>query len=781
MLSSYLLTAWRHARKNVLYISINMLGLSLGIACCLVAFFNWQFHNEFDRQHLDAAPIYKINSIKKNQDESHKYATTPAPLALNLMEAVPEIEAARYWADQSIFRIGQKVLKRPSAFVDPLFTSLFSFNLKEGSFDLSNNGVVLTTQTKEELFGVEAVIGQTLELLVESRIIELQLKGIVEDHPLNSSFKFEALMSYDLYMSIYQDVNDDWGADTHATFISGEIEVPQMTGIINEYIKNVNSVDPEIHYEEFYLTPLKDMAEEARYTWENNLGQNNPPGSIMIPTVMAIMILLVACFNFTNTSIALAGKRVKEIGVRKALGGERKGIAGQLFFESLIIVLVSLLMGIILAEFLVPAYNRLGPWIDLKIVYLGNGFFWLFLLAIMISVAVLGGLYPALYVSKFSTQQIFKEKVRLRGSNLFTRSLLTVQMVFSTMALVQGILYVQNSQLQSEYPLGFNKDQIISIPLSGSAGLESLVNTIRQNNRVQGVALASHHIGYGMSYADVNHLDNETDVRWFEVDDDYFEVMNMELVKGRSFNNTNQADAISSIVVNEEFMKTFGLQIQDEVDIDTGQYTIIGVINDFYPFGLWRGEQSKPAAFKLVKGDYNYLLVNVGDHKSELDAYLRSEWHNYFPDAPYEPELDNQQVYLSELLSNNMSFLSFFQAIVAIFLAVNALFTVVSISIMNRKKEIGVRKVMGASLAQILVLFGKGVLLLVSISLVLGVVLGNYMSELFLDLMFSVHSHLSLGTVITASLVLFGAAYLTIGYKVVKAANGNPVDSLRYE
>ncbi|MEO0556405.1 MAG: FtsX-like permease family protein, partial [Bacteroidota bacterium] len=180
-------------------------------------------------------------------------------------------------------------------------------------------------------------------------------------------------------------------------------------------------------------------------------------------------------------------------------------------------------------------------------------------------------------------------------------------------------------------------------------------------------------------------------------------------------------------------------------------------------------------------GDYNYLLVNVGDHKSELDAYLRSEWHNYFPDAPYEPELDNQQVYLSELLSDNMSFLSFFQAVVAIFLAVNALFTMVSISIMNRKKEIGVRKVMGASLAQILVLIGKGVLLLLSISLVLGVVLGNYMSELFLDLMFSVHSHLSLGTVITASLVLFGAAYLTIGYKVVKAANGNPVDSLRYE
>ena len=189
---------------------------------------------------------------------------------------------------------------------------------------------------------------------------------------------------------INQDVNDSWKVSTHATFISGEIDMLHMTETINEYIDNVNSAYPETQYERFYLTPLKDMAEEARYTWENNLSQNNPTGSIMIPTIMAIMILLVACFNFTNTSIALAGKRVKEIGVRKALGGERNGIATQFFLESLMVVFVSLILGIILAEFLVPAYNKLGPWIDLKITYLGNILLWLFLITLIILVAVLG-------------------------------------------------------------------------------------------------------------------------------------------------------------------------------------------------------------------------------------------------------------------------------------------------------------------------------------------------------------------------------------------------------
>ncbi|MEM9857441.1 MAG: ABC transporter permease, partial [Bacteroidota bacterium] len=367
MFSNYFLTAFRHAKKNALYMSINTLGLSLGIACCIVAFFNWQFHNEFDAGHKSIDRIYKINSIKKVQGESRKYATTPAPLALNLLSKKPEIETARYWASQSVFRINQKVLKPQSAFVDQSFTSMFSFDLKSGTLDLSNNGVVLTEKIKEDLFGPEEAIGQTLELLVAGKIVELQIHGVINDHPLNSSFKFEALMSYDSYRMIHQDVNDSWKVSTHATFISGEIDILHMTETINKYIDNVNPAYPEAQYERFYLTPLKDMAEEARYTWENSLGQNNPTGSIMIPTIMAIMILLVACFNFTNTSIALAGKRVKEIGVRKALGGERNGIATQLFLESLMVVFVSLILGIILAEFLVPAYNKLGPWIDLKI------------------------------------------------------------------------------------------------------------------------------------------------------------------------------------------------------------------------------------------------------------------------------------------------------------------------------------------------------------------------------------------------------------------------------
>lgn len=781
MLSNYLLTAWRHAQKNMLYISTNMLGLAFGIASCTVSFFNWQFHEDFDAQHTDAERIYKVNSIKKDQGELHKYATTPAPLAAGLLAENLEIEAARYWADQSILRIDEKVLKRPSAFTDPGFGSIFNFEVLEGSFNLNNNGIILTKQFKEDLFGSQPAVGQYLELIIDGKIIELKLNGVIENHQLNSSFQFQALMSYDLYKSIHGDINNNWAADAHATFVFSGIRAGDIESRLNQFIDNVNSADPKVQLERFYLTPLKDMAEEARHTWSNFLGQNNPPGSILIPTIMSIMILLVACFNFTNTSIALAGKRVKEIGVRKALGGERKGIASQLFFECLVIVLVSLLIGILLAEVLVPAYNRLGPWIELEIVYLSNSVFWLFLFVIMLFTAVLGGLYPALYVSKFSTQQIFRDKVKLRGSNLFTKGLLLLQIVFSTIALIQGILYVQNSQLQRQYPLGFNRHQVITIPLTTSNGIEKFTNEIKQNGNVLGASLASHHIGYGMLYKKVKRYENETTVRWFEVDHNYLEIMDMDILNGRSFNVNNKADAVSSIVVNKAFEKTFNLKIQDEIEIDSKRYTIIGFIKDFYPFGLWKGEESQPSAFKLVNEEYNYLLVDAGDKKAELDAFLRSKWPTYFPDVPYEAELDNKDVYLSELLSENMSYLSFYQAMVAIFLAVNALFTIVSINIMNRRKEIGIRKVMGANVSQILRLFIKNILVILSISLVLGVILGNYLSELFLDLMFSIHSHLTWKTVLIASLILFSSTLLTIGFKVVRSAMNNPVDSLRYE
>ena len=263
MLSNYLLTAWRHAQKNAVYILINMLGLAFGIASCTVSFFNWQFHEEFDGQHLNSETIYKVNSIKKDQGELHKYATTPAALASSIPDQGFDIEAARYWAHQSILRIGEKVLKRPSAFTDPSFTSIFTFHLIEGSFDLSNNGIILTKQFKEELFGPETAIGQSLELILDGQVVELQLNGIIEDHKLNSSFQFEVLMSYNLYRSIYGDANNSWITDTHATFISSNLSVSDLEFNLNKFVENVNVADPKAQLESFYVTPLKEIANEA--------------------------------------------------------------------------------------------------------------------------------------------------------------------------------------------------------------------------------------------------------------------------------------------------------------------------------------------------------------------------------------------------------------------------------------------------------------------------------------------------------------------------------------
>ncbi len=783
MISNYLLTGWRHARKNSLYISINVLGLALGVACCIVAFFNWQFHDDFDSGHTHEQAIYKVNTVKKNGGELQKYGTSPAPLSSALSEGFSDIDATtRYWAEELVFRLGETVLRQKSGFVDASFIEIFSFPLKAGSFDLDNNGIVLTEKAAQGLFGTGSPLGRSVELLVDDKTIELQVNGVMRDHPLNSSFQFQVLLPYQLCKSIHKDLDNDWSAEAHATFIfARNIDPVHVEKRLNKFVENVNSADLEAQVQHFCLVPLNDMAEEAKSVWYNYLGQNNPTGSVMIPTIMAIMILLVACFNFTNTSIALAGKRVKEIGVRKALGGERNGIAAQLFFESLIVVAVSLGLGVLLAEIFVPLYNELGPWIELKITYGDNLILWLFLLTLLVISAVLGGLYPALYVSRFTAQQVFKQRIKLRGSNWFTKSLLVLQLVFSTIALVQGVLYVQNSKLQQVYPLGFNKGEIITVPVPSSDGLEGFTNELKQKAGIHAVAMAKHHIGYGMQSAVVYQSGEEIPVRWLEVGPQYIDIMDVRLIDGRPFNLENAADFHTSVLVNEDLMKTLEIDIQQELRIDDQEYTVVGVVNNFYPFGLWRGEQNRPAVFKLVDSGYRYVVVNAGNQKTEADDKLRNLWPRYFPDAPYESDLDNKQVYLSELLSNNMSNLSFFQAIVAIFLAVNALFTMVSISIMNRTKEIGVRKVMGASVFQVFTLFNKGVLIVLGISVVFGLILGSYMSELFLDLMFSVHAHLDMTTIVVTCLVLFTATYATIGYRLVEASKSDPVDSLRYE
>jgi ABC-type antimicrobial peptide transport system permease subunit len=270
----------------------------------------------------------------------------------------------------------------------------------------------------------------------------------------------------------------------------------------------------------------------------------------------------------------------------------------------------------------------------------------------------------------------------------------------------------------------------------------------------------------------------------FEIGDNYLETMEFEILEGRGFLKEMESEVDGSIVVNERFLVDY--QLKDPLDqrvlLDDHPFHIVGVVKDFYPNGLWRSENDFPIVMKVVnERDFGFIVASVATNVEDVNGYLEKEWKDMFADVPFESEKMNIHVYRSELLSKNMATLNIFLALTALFLSATGLFTLISINIQKRTKEIGLRRIMGASISQIVRLINKGFIWFVLISVVFGLLLGTYLTEMFLDLMYSIHSHVGVLAIGLTTTLVFLIVILTSGFKVVKEASGSPVDALKYE
>ncbi len=684
---------------------LNIAGMTLGIGCAIVAYFNWDFHTNFDQQHIKYPEVVKINTTRVIDGIKEKHAISPMPLGPQAKSSIPAIlDYSRYIGRRGNVRRGDKVLANKIGFVDSSFMKLFHFPLLKGSTAASESPgkIIITKSIERAYFGADSGLGESLTLLLEDDKHELIIGAVIEDHKLNSSFKFDILMSTTSFENLYSKDLGSWSEMADATFIrlTNKTDLNNLQNLLSRFIEPQNTANEEWLASQYFVTPFNKMADEARYLRNNRLGQNNPDGTILIPTIMAVMILLIACFNFTNTSLAIAANRIKEIGVRKALGAKKSQLQWQLIIESMSIVCLSVLLGMVLAEFLLPVYSSLGPWIELSSDYSENILFFLFLFILAISTGLLSAAYPALYISNFNVISIFQKKIKVKYTNWLTKSLLILQIAFSIMAIIQGVVYIQNSTLQKEFDLGFNRSDIISIPLAPGSQYRGLKNSLSQLTDIESVAMTNHHLGYSRSGGKFKTSHFEDEVRVFEVGPNYITTMHIELTEGKNFHLQNDSSQLGSILINETLASQF--QITDfslPYTFNDEPYQVIGIVKDFYPNGLWRGEMNHPAVLKLSsENNYKFMIINTGSNDvSTMNSRIREQWKEFNPEIPYEGELNNKQVYLSELLSNNMTYFSFFQAVVASLLSITGLFTMVSLNIQNRQKEMSLRKVLGAT------------------------------------------------------------------------------------
>ena len=487
-----------------------------------------------------------------------------------------------------------------------------------------------------------------------------------------------------------------------------------------------------------------------------------------------------------NNAVAIAGNRLKEIGIRKVIGGRRKELIIQFLAETTFFCLLSLGFALVLAEYFTAGWNGMWAGLDITIRYLDNWRFLLALSTLMLITALLAGGYPAFYISAFRPIQILRGTVRFRGANLLTKGLLTFQFSISLAAVIFALAFYFNSKFQKEYDLGYTWRSVIEVRLDNAEQYDLLKNEISADPLIHSIGGSEHHV-YGRSYKAsaraTNQVEKEIDL--LNVGDGYFETLNIRVLDGRAFEKEQTSDAEEAIIVNEEFIRTFQLgdnAIGQRITLnDTTNVYIIGIAKDVYLRALF--QPLTPVAFRYsMPEQYKYLVAS--SNPSELmaaETYIAEKWKKLFPTQLYPGRLMETNMNMALEHFDSVVILYTFLGLVAIIMSVSGLYSLVSLHLQKRTRELALRKILGAPLKHIAFQSSKLFLVIMLISIVTGSLLGSFLVNAMMDSVWEYYVATNMTVLTIAITILFLIALATIGYKVSKVVTANPVDSIKTE
>ena len=790
MLKNYIKVAFRNLIKNKTFFFINVFGLGIAIACAIVAFLNYDYNQKFDVEHKNAEHIYRINVQRDYNGHSTHYGLSPRGMGTVIRENYPDPEKiARYTPRNADVKINDDLFASNITFVDPSFFKIFDFPLISGSYNLEDpSKIYIHEELAKKYYGNEDPIGKSFTHVLDSGLREYVIGGVFKKKPANSSFMYiRAFSSYDNFNSSYRDEDEtDWSSWAVAFFlIKDNDEVQRIEKSLQQYIPLQNKAREDFQVKRFYLAPLKGMARHDQIenvaSW---LMTGLPPSAETAPLVMATLLLLLACFNFTNTSIAISGKRLKEIGLRKVMGGIRKQIVIQFLSENVILTLLALIVGLLFAEFLVPAYSEMWEFLDISMNYADNAGLILFIGSLLIITALLAGSYPAFYISKFQPASILKRTDNFGGTGMLSRILLVLQFTISILAIISSVAFIKNAEFQREFDLGFDGEGVIHAAFENAGDYELYKNSMAGNPEILEMSGSKHQ--FLESYIDdpVRFEETEFESNILEVDENFIHTMGIDLLKGENFTENSRSDMEQSILVSEKFVKEMGI---DEVIgkrivwRDTVHFYIKGVIEDLYTSALW--DELDPVILRMAdKKDYRFLTVRTDPVSVEdMHESMEAEWKKLFPDKLYTGEDFNKEMAGAITVNNNIVNMFLFLGIIAALLAFSGLYTLVSLNIIRRMKEIAVRKILGASVWTVIYKLNLPFIIILLISCLLGSAFSYFLINMLFSSIWAYYMNMGAGIFIVSSLLMIIISALTVGIKVYRAANTNPALTLRNE
>jgi ABC-type antimicrobial peptide transport system permease subunit len=756
------------------------------------AYQNYRYGFSYDKFHFDIDHVYRGLTIRQGSEGVHGLFPMPAVnLAKHDFPQITEVNRInKEWVN--IQSKKDETFSELVLYTDPSFFSFFNFPLVDGSHDLTDRSAVLISErAAKKYFGKENPIGKTLLFHAgENYSFPLTVKGLLKDPPMNSSIHFDILTNFEnmLLNNGKRVVSDDWSLllNTAAYFkIPNPADVAAVENGLKRYLPLQNNARQDWKVSGFSLITLRKNSELNQAIQSENLFERPSDPAVYAPIVTALLILICACLNFSNTTVARANRRLKEIGMRKVMGGTHAQLIVQMLLECLFLVVAGVALSILINSWWLPEFNKMFQYIDVQANYLQDPSLLGFIGIILVLTTLLAGAYPAFYISRFSPTRIFRGSVKFGGSNLFSRIMLGMQISISIMALVGGIAFARNAAFQQNYDFGFDLHSTIGCYLKDGAHYKALKNELLKLPGTTGVAGARNHIGFTRrrEVSESEGLKKET--MFLEVGSGYVQLMNLKMAAGRSFSDSMQSDISKSILVTEKYAALFGWQpeqaLNKTVHIDTSTCIIVGVLKDFHPVTLF--EPAEPTAMRLVDENGYQILVAQAKSKDLKSLYQATEtaWKRLFPAEPFSGFYQDEMTANAFQVSSSIATIFSWLAVVAVLLSTAGLFALISLTLLKRMREIALRVVVGASPMDIFLLMNKGYLWVVLAGLVLGGYAGWSMTKNLLDQIFRVNIGISPIFVILSMGGMLLIAIATTVARIWHALRTKTVDLLRME
>jgi putative ABC transport system permease protein len=793
MIKNYLKIAFRNLWRHRVFSFINILGLTVGMTACFLIFMYVRFELTYDSFHTKADRIYRVVCDIKTPTETINADRPSFAVPPNAKKEFPEIQAAvRVMNDNILVRKGDiKFEEKNSIWVDSAFFNVFDFKLLKGNPQTAVKepfSVVFSESTAKKYFGKEDPMGKTL--LMTGDAFPVTVTGIMKDIPENSQIKADMVLSFStITMKFDSALDNQWGNyGAQAYFLlttgtNGKALEKKLPAFLER--RNGKEMKEGQMYPTLFLEPLKDVY--LRSTRNGSVTGNI--NNVYIFSVIAVFILLIACINFINLTTARSSERAKEVGIRKVVGAAKFQLARQFIGESVLLCIIAFLLTLALSALLLPSFNQLaGKTISSGI--FANTTYIVFLFIAAIGIGLLAGIYPAFVLTSFKPILVLKGRFATGTRGILLRKGLVISQFAISTALIIGtiIVYSQMSYMRNRN-LGFKKDQMLVIDTNGDKGKDAFRLAISELPNVKATALSSSVPGSGNpgAYSEIENTKGELQIANLDlyfVDFDYIPFYGMKVVAGRPFAREFTTDSTQAMVLNEAAVKMFGYSSPEKaIGRRFKQWgregKIIGVIKDFHFRSLQ--QPIKPLSMRIEPNRWGLLSVNVNatNLKTTL-ASIESKWKSIVPTRPFSyyflDEFFNRQ-YKGEEQFGKL-FLNF--AILAIFISCLGLLGLASYSTMQRVKEIGIRKVLGASVPSILNLLSKDFLKLVIISFFVAAPVSWYVMDKWLR-DFSYRVSISWWIFALAASIAVVIALVTISFQAVRAAAANPVKSLRTE